>query len=144
MTGGDADLLECETVISNESELQWRQVKGTYLDRETCAVLEMAFQANGYVVSTSRSSVVDAKAAMEAHLANGRDSMGTWAVSVAEVSSLGCRVIDDQACDEVETPGHSYIDMRSLGNKGLRRAVRVELATFATTRGRQHPPSSTT
>ena len=132
------ELRDCEEVIADPDELQWRQVKAMHLDPETYEVRGVAFQDNSRCVSTSRSSIVDAASAMATHLALGLRTEGTWAVSVAEVEAAGCRVVADNECDDVEVPGHSYIDMRNL-DKNARKIARAELATRATARRRQHP-----
>lgn len=64
----------------------------------------------------------------------GLATAGSWPVSVARVDEVEGRVIDDSACEGVETPGHSFIDLRGL-SKSERRKARTELAAYVTARG---------
>jgi hypothetical protein len=143
-------LIDCEGTVDRGEELEWRQVLPNYIIEEVDGGLHvenLAFQDDTRCVSTSRESIVSAEEAYVYRVTvEGKESAGTWAVSVSEVGEVICRVIDDSNCDGVDTPGHSYIDMRHLDgsskNAGNRRKqVRQHLAARATTRGRQHPPS---
>jgi hypothetical protein len=148
MTTGDSgwpELADCEEEIGADGvELLWRQVKRNQIDETDGHVTGDAFQEDGQRVSVSRSTVVSPAQAFTYHTNVGRQSAGTWAVSVAEVGEAACRVIDDSACEDVDTPGHAYIDMRHLAGDGkqvknLRRSVRATLAIRASARGRQYP-----
>lgn len=132
---------DCETLIELGEEFEWRQIKPQHLDEDFdgAHITPLAFQDDSRCVSTSRSSKVTAAGAYEHHVNVARlASEGTWAVSVDEIHAASCRAIDDSDCDGVDTPGHSFIDMRALG-RNQRKTARVELATKATARGRQHP-----
>jgi hypothetical protein len=134
---------DCETLIETGEELQWRQINPQHLDSDLngAHITPLAFQDSTRRVSTSRSSLISAAQAYDYHVnVAQRASAGTWAVSVDEIKAASCRAIDDRACDGVETPAHSYIDMRGL-DRTQRRVARVELATRATVRGRHHPPA---
>jgi hypothetical protein len=142
MTNGPPrpDLVDCELEIESSGELQWRQVHPRFVDVDV--VSEQAFVGTSddrERVSTARASKTTAANA-HAYFVTvlGRSSAGTWAVSVAEIAGSLCRAVDDEACHDVETPAHSYIDLRGL-SKPERRQARAELATAANARGRQHP-----
>lgn len=137
------ELDDCEALVEAADELQWRQVHPNWVDGDL--VSSQAFKGTSRApdeVSTARAAKVTAADAFhhyttELHLA----SAGTWAVTIAEVTSTACRTIEDGECDDVPTPGHSYIDMREL-SKQQRKAARTELARLATIRRRQHPPAT--
>lgn len=134
-------LEDCESLIEMGDELQRRQIKAQHLDDGVDGqhITPLAFQDDTRCVSTSRSSQTSAADAYDYHVnVAGLASEGTSAASVAEIQAASCRAVDDQTCDGVVTPAHSYIDMRGL-SKNQRKTARVELATRATARGRQHP-----
>lgn len=131
-------LRDCESLLHEGPELQWRQVHPTFL--KNGVVSQEAFVGTPHdrdQVSTVRSVRRSAEEA-HAHYTEvlGLASAGTWATSVDEVQSTTCRVVDDEACDEVEVPGHSYIDLRGL-TKAAKKAARLELARVAQLRGQQ-------
>jgi hypothetical protein len=135
-------LQDCEELVEEVTELQWRQVIPRFVSEEgnKLVVAEEAFQSGSdRKISVARSCKVTAADAY----ALKENSAGTWAVSVGEVierSDGWSRVIDDSECPEVETPGHSYIDARVMDGE-QRRRLREELARDATERGRQYPPT---
>jgi len=141
---GDAAvaLADCEAIIEDAAELQWRQVHPNFVDEGV--VSREAFRGTSDApeeVSTIRESVATAEAAHHHYIgAQRRTSAGTWAVTIAEVETAGCRTVDDSACDLVDTPGHSYIDLRGR-SRADKKVARASLATAATIRGRQFPPS---
>lgn len=134
------DLTACEFLIEEPSELEWRQVHPTF--EEDAVVSTDAFVGSGdstREVSTARSATSSAEEAFRFHTEErALQSAGTWAVSVSEAVDADCRCIDDSECEGVETPSHSYIDMRAL-SKAERTAARVALAAAATDRGRRFP-----
>lgn len=136
----DADLDECQTLVEDGEEKQWRQVHPRFIDGEV--VSREAFVGTPGAsdqVSTARASITTSEEAYRHHREGlGLESDGTWAVTVAEAGEADCRVVDDSACDGVDTPGHSFIDMRGL-SKAARRTARTRLAAWATARGRMHP-----
>lgn len=136
----DADLDGCQLIVEDGDESQWRQIHPRFVDGDV--ISREAFVGTPGAsdeVSTARASVTTSEAAYRHHREElGLESCGTWAVTVTEVGEAGCRVIDDAACEGVDTPGHSFLDMRGL-SRAARRTARTELATRATTRGRMHP-----
>jgi hypothetical protein len=134
----------CRVRVEDDDELQWRQVHPRYLEKRANGPLVsrdafVGTPAATREVSTARSSVVSAEEAYEYHRDQlGLKTEGAWAVSVREATSVGCPVVDDSECDGVNTPGHSFIDMRAL-NKSDARKARNELATRANERGRSFP-----
>lgn len=136
----DADMKDCEVAIDADAEMQWRQVHPRFVESGVVS-FEAFVGVDGFrrEVSTSRSSAVSAGDAFVHHTESLElASAGTWATTVEEIMSASCSAIDDSACEDVGTPGHSYIDMRALPKPQVK-AARVELAAAATTRGRQHP-----
>lgn len=135
-------LKECEELVEDGDELQWREVNPQWVDRRLVA-RDAFVGAGGFTeeVSTARASVVTAAVA-HVHFVEvlGLQSIGTWAVTVAEVQLTGARVVDDADCDDVEIPGHSYIDLRGM-TRSQKREARAQLAAFATSRGRCFPIS---
>jgi hypothetical protein len=135
-----APLRNCEEAVEDSDELQWREVHPQWVANGVVARdAFVGVPASRAEVSTVRSS---RRTAEQAHLYYVKDlglkSAGTWAVAVAEVVKVSARVVDDAACDNVDTPGHSFIDLRNL-TKPQQKAARVDLATRATSRGRQCP-----
>jgi hypothetical protein len=137
----DVELEPCELVLEDKAERLWRQVHPEFVQGHV--VLAGAFAGtprDRSKVSTVRSSVRTAKQAFDHYTTLSLTSAGSWAITVDEVNVAGCRAIDDAECEGVETPGHSYIDMRGL-SKPARRVARATLAQRATQRGRQFPAS---
>jgi hypothetical protein len=122
--------------LEDRDEDQWRQVHPRFVDGDV--VSREAFAGTSSAsdeVSTARGAIVSAAAACEYHRHSlGLASAGSWPVSIDQVDRSGARVIDDSGCDEIETPGHSFIDLRGM-SKADRRKVRTALAAHATARG---------
>jgi hypothetical protein len=132
------DLKSCEVELHDGPERLWRQVHPNFVSGALVSAEAFVGTPNARSeVSTVRSSARTAEQAFVYHTtALGLASAGSWAGSVGEVPAASCRAIDDAACEGVETPGHSYVDMRALG-KPDRRLARAMLAARATDRGRQ-------
>lgn len=136
----ELDLDECQSAVDDGDECQWRQVHprfvdGTVVSREAFVGTPGASDE----ISTVRAAVATAEAAYRHHCeVLGLEASGTWAITVAEATQANCQIVDDAACDGVDTPGHSFVDMRAL-SKSARRTARTELAARATARGRMHP-----
>jgi hypothetical protein len=130
------DLKECQIILEDLDEDQWRQVHPRFVDGDV--VSREAFVGTPGAsdeVSTARGAVVSAAAACEHHRQTlGLETAGSWPLSVDQVDRSHSRVVDDSACEGVETPGHSFIDLRGL-SKGERREARTALAAHATIRG---------
>lgn len=137
----DSSLRDCELVIEDPPELQWRQVHPQWVDHGLVASDAFAgVEGSRATISTVRSMACSAAQAHRFYVESlGLLSAGTWAVTVSEVVEVLGRVVDDAACDDVDTPGHSFIDLRGL-TRAQRRVARATLAARATSRGRQFPP----
>lgn len=132
-------LRACESELQTGHGLQWRQVHPTQVSDGVVA--RDGFRGTDAApaeVSTVQSALRTAEEAYDQHRAAGYKTAGTWAVTIQEVLDARCRVIADDGCDDVETPGHSFVDMRDL-TKAEQRVARVALAAIATERGLQHP-----
>lgn len=128
-----------EELLDDPDELWFRHVHpDASVDRDE--LNQLAFRPNAVdagKLSGVRSSVQTADAAFRARLERNSKTVGTWAVSVAEIQEVELRCIDDSAI--VPDPiGHAYVDMRDLG-KERERYVRQALADRANERGRQAP-----
>ena len=134
------ELESCEFLLEDGDEDQWRQIHPRFLDGDV--VSREAFVGTSGAseeVSTTRSSTVTAEEAYRHHSENLKlRTGGSWPVAVDEVGKVGSRVVDDSGCDGVDTPGHSFLDLRGLSKVDRRRA-RTQLAAHATARGRSFP-----
>lgn len=133
-----AELRECEMLVDDGAELQWRQVHPNFLKNGVVSQEAFVGTPNDRdQVSTVRSTRRSAGEAHEHYVeVLGLSSAGTWATSVDDVVATACRVVDDEVCEDVEVPGHSYIDFRGL-SKAAKKAARLELARRAQLRGKQ-------
>ncbi|PNH79229.1 hypothetical protein CXZ05_20765 [Arthrobacter sp. AFG20] len=119
-----------------------RQVHPSYFDGNE--ITEMAFYpgSSSRQCSCSRSTLQTAQGAYDHHTGKLElKSVGTCAVSVQEVVDAGSRAVDDSAVQThvPPTPGHTYIDFRTLG-KDERSFIRDDLAAAATARGFLYTP----
>ena len=134
------DLAACQSLIDEGGELQWRQVHPKFVDGDVIA--REAFVGTPEAtdeVSTTRASVVSGEEAYRHHSDHrGLQTAGSWGIAVHEAQDAQCRVVDDSNCEGVDTPGHSFLDMRDL-SKSERRKARNEWAAIATARGRSFP-----
>lgn len=127
---------DCQSILDDPLEDQWRQIHPTFLDGDVVA-REAFVGTPGATdeVSTARGALVSAASACTYHRHVLKlETAGSWPVTVSAVTEAGARVIDDSSCDGVDTPGHSFIDLRGL-SKAERRRARSELAARATVRG---------
>lgn len=136
----ELELRSCEVSLDDGSEALWRQVHPNFVSGELVSAEAFVGTKDARSeVSTVRSAARTAEQAFAHHTADLElSSAGSWAVTVDEVGAVSCQAIDDASCEGVETPGHSYIDMRALP-KADRRLARVVMAARATNRGRQFP-----
>lgn len=134
------NLTACQSLVDTDDELQWRQVHPNFVDGDVVA-REAFVGTPGATdeVSTTRASAVSGEEAYRYHSEQlGLGSAGSWGIAADEVQAEQCRVVDDSDCQGVDTPGHSFIDMRSL-TKSERRKARTKWASIATKRGRTYP-----
>ena len=130
-----------EILLTDEDELVWRQVNPKFFDRGQ--VTEQAFQPTSddpRRLSCSRESLQSAEGAFKHFTNDGYLSVGTFAVTVGEVTSAGSRAVDDSEVQTQSppTPGHTFLDYRAL-DRNERRDLRDDLAFYATSRGLIHP-----
>jgi hypothetical protein len=129
-----------------DGELIWRQVHPNFIVNGE--VTRQAFgpsSGDAGQMSVDRSSIVTAEEAHQFFTAVAkRQSAGSWAVSTTEVQESGSRTVSDVERSRLSdappmSPGHAYIDFRSLDRSGQRIASSA-LLLAAIERGRQHPP----
>lgn len=134
----------CEEELTNPDELWFRHVfPAAADDRGVISYLAFRLTSDDMgKLSGVRGGKQSAEAAFNERRRVKPNTVGTWAVSVAEIQSHGLRCIDDSECpsDPPKPTGHSYIDMRDIVTDDQRyKNVRQELADSANDRGRQHP-----
>lgn len=138
---GLPDLEQGELLLTDGVERLWRQVHPQF--QNAGVVTSRAFAGGSddpQRVSTAREARCTAADAMSDHLARGRRTVGTWAVTVGEVDGVGRRAVDDSALPDVPDD-HAYIDLRGLDDRSERR-VRRDLAAQANARGCVHAAST--
>lgn len=134
-------LEDCENLLDDREEEFWRQVHPNHVSAEGHVSPEgfTGTPDDRYRVSGASSTSTTAEEAYAYHTeVLELSSSGSWAVAVGDVLEEGCRCVDDSACEEVDTPGHVYVDMRGL-DRGGQRAARAAFAAAATLKGRRHP-----
>ncbi|WP_412539995.1 hypothetical protein R8Z50_29855 [Longispora sp. K20-0274] len=130
-----------EIELGQDDEFYWRQCHPIFLDGGVPSVqLFCESTRDNGKISGARSLKVSAQLAYEERLQRGGQTAGTWAVTVAEITTAGTRAVDDSATDDALPTGHTYVDYRHLDTKPSLRAVRSMLHQAAVTRPRQWPP----
>lgn len=139
------ELRPCEELVTNPEELYLRQVRPAHWDGNQISVqaLDPSSGDDG-MVSGARSSKQTARGAYEERLGlRPGSTVGTWAVSVAEVTQEKSRIVDDADCPspagQTWPKGHSYLDQR-LPERPQRRQLRLNLVRAANNRRRLYPP----
>ena len=145
MSGGKVEACAGEVLLSEASELLWRQVHPKHVDNGIVAAEAFVGTPDDHHrISTSRSSLQTAEGAYRFHTeVVCLSSAGTWAVMVGDATTLGADCVYDAESDCAPVPcpaGHTNIDIRRLA-RNEQRAVRSYLAARATERGRCHPPA---
>lgn len=116
-----AELDPSERELEDEAEFYFRQCHPSFYDAEVghpTSQMLGDFPVDKGKLSGSRSSK---RTALEAHLDFPGKSVGTWGVTVGEVISAGCRIVDDSALPTVPY-GHAYLDTRHFhGRKAERK-----------------------
>lgn len=69
----------------------------------------------------------------------GRQTVGTIAVTMPEVTHAKLRCVDDSANVPAPPTGHAFLDWRLPSTREWRKSTRDLLAVFATRRGRLYP-----
>lgn len=106
-----------EAVVGDPGEHLWRQFAPGHLEQDGVTLSAQAFrpqERDGRKLSVRRGSLTTAGQAYDEHVAGGRPSLGTLAVTVADAGSLDLRVVDDSAADPPAPQGHAYVDFRPL------------------------------
>ncbi|OHV49354.1 hypothetical protein BCD48_12960 [Pseudofrankia sp. BMG5.36] len=143
----EPDLLPGEQILSDADELLWRQVHPAFVSRGR--ITSQAFtptEKDARQLSVSRSALVTAERAHRHHTeVLGLASVGSYAVSVGDVSAEDLRVIDDAESTmvlESAPPGHAYIDFRPRlpEGAGRLRKIAARLRDAAEARGPHHSP----
>lgn len=140
MTSG---LEEGEELVDDPKEIWYRHAfPDAVEDRdELGAVAFRLHPTNDHgKLSGVRSSKQTAQGAFDERLIMKPRTKGTWGVSIAELTSVFLRCIDDSAVPS-STPrpvGHAYVDMRTVASDRMK-DLRQELADFANDRGRLAP-----
>jgi len=141
MNGADVSLQEGEQLMSDASELAYRQI-APYMLMDGGKVATTAFGPNSSdqdKPSYSRNSVVTAQEARDWHTRNARSSsQGVYGVAVGEVIASERYVVDDSQCAIPEgfmrAPGHCFVDFRGL-DKPQKKELRARLYMHAMERG---------
>ena len=90
-------------------------------------------------LSVRRSKAVSPEKAYELHVEAGRESNGTYQVSIQDVQAAKLSVVDDSRCPPPQL-GHAYVDFRGL-DKQEERLRRQLLFHRAEMYGIQYAPS---
>lgn len=143
MSEGVVDACAGEVILSEASELLWRQVNPNHVDDGIVAAEAFVGTPDDrYRISTSRSSLQTAEGAYRFHTESARlSSAGTWGVTVGEAMEVGAGCVYDAESDCAPVPcppGHTNVDIRGLA-RPEQRIARSYLAAKATERGRYHP-----
>lgn len=146
-TTGPPALQQGEVELTDPDELYQRQCHPSFMkDGLPTSQLFNDFPKDKGKLSGTRDSVVHAAQSYMNHQAQGLPTEGTWAVSVAEVTDNGSRVVDDVQSADAPDPcptGHAYLDYRLVHKPGKKR-FRNALIIKARQRGRLYPqPGST-
>ncbi|MFF7192654.1 hypothetical protein ACFZAM_02910 [Streptomyces sp. NPDC008079] len=133
-------LVEGERLIDDPEEILLRQAAPKQLVDEGAPSWEVfrPTSRDEDRLSTRQGSLMTAQQAFEAHVKDGYQSAGTWAVSVAETEAVDARSIDDAELPD-SPPAHASIDFRGMASKRVKMSAAIRLADFAHTRGRLHP-----
>ncbi|WP_434513157.1 hypothetical protein [Clavibacter nebraskensis] len=145
------DLIEGEIRLDDQDELVWRHCATGHIDARTGQPTDLMFrdtEADAGKMSGSRESKATAEESNK-HRTEvlNKAVAGTWALSVQEIEEVRARAVDDGALQPEgppdPAPGHTYIDVRHLGERTRRERERFRstLLIFANNRGRQYPGS---
>lgn len=126
--------------ITDPDELMYRQVHPDHREegRVTRACFNPHFTRDPDDVSVARASLTTPKAAFDLHISQGKQSLGTWAVSVGECNSAKLQCFEAAV---PEDPAHASICFAGL-TPSRKKAIAKVLASHATNRGCLHSPSS--
>lgn len=136
------DLQDGEIELDDPDELHYRQCHPSFfVDGQPSSQLYGDFEVDEGQLSGTRSKYIDAQDSYKNHVASGRESVGTWALSVSEVRYKEplSRLVDDIASPlpvgvEARPTGHTYLDQQHLSTKE-RQKLRRRLIKLANVRG---------
>ncbi|MEU5286505.1 hypothetical protein N7925_19635 [Streptomyces sp. CA-278952] len=136
------ELRSGEHELDTPLELLWRQINPSHIENGVISKLAFVPGENDKgQLSTARSKSVTAQAAFEHHtVVLQLGSIGSYAVTVGEIIDAGLRAVDDSAIQEQKppTPGHTYVDYRSIASKNQRKKLGAKLRDKAVERGCQY------
>lgn len=111
-------LEQLEVLLTDESEVLYRQLTEPLYDPALKRPSSHAFgpkDADHGKPSFVRSSLVSAQDSRDWHTANAaKPSLAVWGCTVGAVNGEGVRAVDDAATPGEKSPGHAYVDYRSL------------------------------
>ncbi|KAB8039121.1 hypothetical protein GCL60_09710 [Silvanigrella paludirubra] len=123
-----------ETLISDPNEILYRQIHPNhYSYGQIASICFCPNSQDNNKLSVRQSKHVSSKEAFEIHknILNLK-TVGTWGLSVEEVSREALKVIDDS--DHVSNKGHAYINFNSL-TKNESKKIAQKLVKYAMNRG---------
>jgi hypothetical protein len=124
--------------LTDTSELLWRQVHPSWMQQGVpTSQAWYPTPKDRKRLSTARSSMIDAEAAYERHLAEERKTEGTWAVTVAEADEAATSAHHDGGSNGLPDD-HASLYFGGKNRNAMERASKF-LRAAANTRGRQHP-----
>lgn len=125
------------TLLTDRDEVQFRQVHPHFFDGEPTAGAFRPGSNDDGELSVAREALTTAVGAYERHTNRGRQSMGTWGVTVGEAKAAA---LDTFADPQPDDEAHSFIDFDGLG-KGPVKAKSKLLRHHAVSRGCLYRPS---
>lgn len=128
-----------EELVNNPDECWFRHAFPVpTVDRGEIGAIAFKLHPNdGGKLSGVRSSKQTAQNAYAERLLAKPRTVGTWGVTISELTEIGLRCIDDSAI-VAESTGHAYVDLRRTSAQRAKE-IRQELADFANNRGRLAP-----
>lgn len=139
----ESELAEGEKLLTDPEEQLWRNAHPTFLDGERLSSQVFTPTAqHAWKLSVARSAAVSASDHfVEYTEVMNLDSIGVWAVSVAEVNLEGLTAVYDAESDTAPDPcpaGHTFIDFSAATRNQMSKIGR-RLRDKAVERGCQHP-----
>ena len=137
---GFPELVKGEVVLSDPSELLMRNVNPSWVDlgKPTSQAFKTTQKDSGRLSVARDSQVTPEDHYEEFTCGLGLNSVGVWAVSVAEVHAASSQAVDDQEAASRPSPcprGHSYVDYRDLDTSGAVKSRARFLLSAALARG---------
>lgn len=131
-------LRDCEEALADLDEQYLRAVHPNHLD-DSGAPRSIAFRPpasdDPQFLSGARSTKQTAEGLATERRSIGRVVAGVWTLSVGDLDGQWLSVVDDSECPNVDTTGHTYVDMTPAGLAaagGSKKAVSKWMARHAT------------